>query len=90
MIYGIPNFKLEKEVVLRRWQQYEEGGIQFHLNCAVGRTSRWTSCARKHDAVLIATGVYKARDIDCPGAGLRWRRAGARLPDRVQPQGPGR
>ena len=36
MIYGIPNFKLEKEVVLRRWKQFEDGGIRFHLNCAVG------------------------------------------------------
>ena len=37
MIYGIPNFKLEKEVVLRRARQFEDGGIVFHLNCAVGQ-----------------------------------------------------
>ena len=70
MIYGIPNFKLEKDVVLRRWQQYAEGGIEFRLNCAVGRDISLTELRRKHAAVLIATGVYKARDIAAPGADL--------------------
>src|SRR6202045_4124912 len=32
LIYGIPNFKLEKHVVLRRWKLLEDGGIRFHLN----------------------------------------------------------
>jgi len=70
MIYGIPNFKLEKEVVLRRWQQYVMGGIQFRLNCAVGRDITLEALRARHDAVLIATGVYQARDIACPGVGL--------------------
>ena len=70
MIYGIPNFKLEKDVVLRRWQQYAEGGIEFRLNCAVGRDISLTELRRKHAAALIATGVYKARDIAAPGADL--------------------
>jgi len=70
MIYGIPNFKLEKEVVVRRWQQYVQGGIEFRLNVAVGRDITLEELRGKHDAVLIATGVYKARDIACPGAGL--------------------
>jgi glutamate synthase (NADPH/NADH) small chain len=70
MIYGIPGFKLEKEVVLRRWKQYEEGGIHFHLNCAIGRDVTLAELLERHDAVLIATGVYKARDIDCVGSGL--------------------
>ena len=70
MIYGIPNFKLEKAVVLRRWRQYEEGGIRFHLNCAVGRDVTLKALCARHDAVFIATGVYKARDIACPGVGL--------------------
>ncbi len=70
MIYGIPNFKLEKEVVVRRWQQYVMGGIQFRLNTAVGRDITLGELRQKHDAVLVATGVYKARDIDCAGAGL--------------------
>ncbi|MFM7690812.1 MAG: NAD(P)-dependent oxidoreductase, partial [Alphaproteobacteria bacterium] len=70
MIYGIPNFKLEKDVVVRRWQQYAEGGIEFRLNCAVGRDISLDELRRKHAAVLIATGVYKARDITVPGADL--------------------
>ncbi|MCA3306625.1 MAG: NAD(P)-dependent oxidoreductase, partial [Roseomonas sp.] len=70
MIYGIPNFKLEKDVVVRRWQQYAEGGIEFRLNCAVGRDISLAELRRKHAAVLIATGVYKARDIAVPGADL--------------------
>jgi glutamate synthase (NADPH/NADH) small chain len=70
MIYGIPNFKLEKEVVLRRWKQFEEGGIHFHLNVAVGRDITLAELREKHDAVLVATGVYKARDMAAPGIGL--------------------
>ncbi|HYF07446.1 MAG TPA: NAD(P)-dependent oxidoreductase, partial [Acetobacteraceae bacterium] len=70
MIYGIPNFKLEKEVVLRRHQQYEAGGIRFVLNCQVGRDVTLEELRMRHDAVLIATGVYKARDIAVPGTDL--------------------
>jgi glutamate synthase (NADPH/NADH) small chain len=70
MIYGIPNFKLEKDVVLRRWKQFEEGGIHFHLNVAIGTDITIAELRAKHDAVFIATGVYKARDIETPGAGL--------------------
>jgi glutamate synthase (NADPH) small chain len=70
MIYGIPNFKLEKEVVLRRWRQYAEGGIRFHLNAAVGEAVTIAELRERHDAVLIATGVYKARDVDLPGSDL--------------------
>jgi glutamate synthase (NADPH/NADH) small chain len=71
MIYGIPNFKLEKEVVLRRWEQYAAGGIHFHMNVAVGQDVTLDELRERHDAVLIATGVYKARDIELPGADLR-------------------
>jgi len=70
MIYGIPNFKLEKEVVLRRWKQFEEGGIHFHLNVAVGKDITLAQLREMHDAVLVATGVYKARDMAAPGIGL--------------------
>jgi len=70
MIYGIPNFKLEKSVVLRRWRQFAEGGIVFHLGSTVGRDVSFAELRARHDALLIATGVYKARDIGGPGAGL--------------------
>ncbi len=70
MIYGIPGFKLEKEVVLRRWKLFEEGGIIFHLGVELGHDLSFAELRARHDAVLIATGVYKARDIGGPGAGL--------------------
>jgi glutamate synthase (NADPH/NADH) small chain len=70
MIYGIPGFKLEKEIVLRRWRLLEQGGIQFHLGAGVGEGLDWADLRARHDAVLIATGVYKPRDIGGPGAGL--------------------
>ncbi len=70
MIYGIPGFKLEKDVVLRRWKLLEEGGIQFHLGVELGRDLSFAELRARHDAVLIATGVYKARDIGGPGSGL--------------------
>src|SRR4051812_9107243 len=50
MIYGIPNFKLEKDVVLRRHAQYEAGGIVFHLGCAVGRDVTLAELRARHDA----------------------------------------
>jgi glutamate synthase (NADPH/NADH) small chain len=70
MIYGIPNFKLEKDVITRRTAQFEEGGIHFHMNCEIGRDVTVAELREKHDAVLIATGVYKARDIEVPGSHL--------------------
>ena len=70
MMYGIPNFKLEKEVVLRRWKLLEAGGIRFHLNVAVGVDVSLAELRQRHDSVLIATGVYKPRDIGGPGCTL--------------------
>ena len=70
LIYGIPNFKLEKSVVLRRHDLLIKGGIHFHLKFEVGRDATLEELRQKHDAVLIATGVYKARELQCPGVGL--------------------
>ena len=70
MIYGIPGFKLEKDIVLRRWQLLEQAGIVFHMGVAVGVDVTMAELRARHGAVLIATGVYKARDIGGPGAGL--------------------
>ena len=69
LIYGIPGFKLEKPIVLRRWKLLEAGGIKFHLNTEVGRDVTFAELRARHDAVLVATGVYEARDIGGPGAG---------------------
>ncbi len=70
LTYGIPGFKLEKDVVMRRVERLIEGGIQFHQNFEVGRDATLDDLRAKHDAILIATGVYKSRDIKAPGIGL--------------------
>ncbi len=70
MIYGIPNFKLEKYVVERRARLLYDSGVHFHLNFEVGRDATLSELRERHDAVLLATGVYKARDVKVPGAGL--------------------
>src|SRR5690606_24600078 len=71
LIYGIPNFKLDKEIVIRRARLFEDSGVHFHLNFAVGRDATLAELRAKHDAIVIATGVYKARDVELPGSGLR-------------------
>jgi glutamate synthase (NADPH/NADH) small chain len=69
MTYGIPGFKLEKDVVVRRNTLLEEGGVEFVLNCNVGEDVSFDAIRGKHDFVIIATGVYKSRDLNAPGVG---------------------
>ncbi|GIT35778.1 MAG: hypothetical protein Ct9H300mP5_2470 [Candidatus Pelagibacterales bacterium] len=68
LIYGIPNFKLEKYVVKRRTKILEESGIKFVQTFEVGKDSSLNQLREKHDAMLIATGVYKPREIEIPGS----------------------
>lgn len=70
LVYGIPGFKLEKSVVERRVQLLADAGVIYHPNFEVGRDASLPELRRKHVAVLVATGVYKARDIKAPGSGL--------------------
>ena len=86
LTYGIPGFKLEKPVVMQRIEQLEAGGVQFVLNCNVGVDISFDAIRGQHDAVLIATGVYKARDLAAPGVGAAGIVRGAGLSDRVEPQ----
>lgn len=69
LMYGIPGFKLEKDIVMRRNQQLEAGGVTFKLDCAVGQDISFADIRAAHDAVIIATGVYKSREIEAPGVG---------------------
>ena len=71
LIYGIPNFKLEKFVVERRTKLLKDTGIKFVQNFEVGKDKTLYELKEKHDAILIATGVYKAREIDIPGHNLQ-------------------
>ena len=71
LIYGIPNFKLEKFVVERRTNLLKESGISFQQNIEIGKNFTLDELKEKHDAILIATGVYKPRDINLPGHNLK-------------------
>ena len=64
MIYGIPNFKLDKSVIIRRHEWLEESGVIFHTNCEVGKEITFDDLEKNFDAILISTGVYKARSLD--------------------------
>ncbi len=73
LIYGIPGFKLEKDIVARREKLLQDQGVLFHLSQAIGSGEGEITLKQlreRHDAVLIATGVYKARETGGPGAGL--------------------
>jgi glutamate synthase (NADPH/NADH) small chain len=69
LTYGIPSFKLEKHVIDRRIERLREGGIVFHSDFEVGRDATLDELRQRHDAILIATGVYKPRAILAPGVG---------------------
>ena len=71
LIYGIPNFKLEKHVVNRRIKLLKDGGINFVLNFEVGKDLTLKDLREKHDSILIATGVYKPREVEIPGGELK-------------------
>ena len=67
LTYGIPGFKLDKVVVERRVRRLAEGGVEFRLGCDVGRDLAWAELRARHDAVLVATGVYAHRRLAAPG-----------------------
>jgi len=69
LTYGIPGFKLEKDIVMKRVDQLRDGGVEFVLNCNVGEDLSFDAIRGKHEAVLIATGVYDSRDLKAPGSG---------------------
>ncbi len=71
LIYGIPNFKLEKYVVERRTKLLKDSGIKFVQNFEVGKDKSLDELRAEHDSILIATGVYKAREIEIPGHKLK-------------------
>ena len=69
MVYGIPNFKLEKEIVTRRVEQLKQAGANFRLNCEIGQDETLDSLREQHDRVLLAQGCYQARELKAPGVG---------------------
>lgn len=71
LMYGIPNFKLDKEVVNRRIQRLTEGGIEFRLGCEIGLDLPFAEIRARHDAIFLGTGVYKPHELQTPGVGLK-------------------
>ncbi len=71
LMYGIPNFKLEKFIVERRTKLLKESGIKFVQNFEVGKDKSLYDLKKNHDSILIATGVYKPREIEIPGNNLK-------------------
>ena len=71
LIYGIPGFKLEKDVVLRRIKHLQDSGVNFVYNTDIGKTTSFAALEAKHDTLLVATGVYKARKLEAPGTGAK-------------------
>ncbi|ADG12502.1 dihydropyrimidine dehydrogenase [Caulobacter segnis] len=71
LIYGIPGFKLEKDVVERRTKRLADGGVVFKLGFEVGKDATLEDLRTEHDAVLVAVGVYAARDLTVPGGGSK-------------------
>jgi glutamate synthase (NADPH/NADH) small chain len=68
LIYGIPNFKLEKEIVERRVKRLADGGVEFRLGVDVGKDITFAELRQTHDAILVATGVYKSKELTAPGS----------------------
>ena len=75
LTYGIPGFKLEKDIVMRRNEQLEKSGVKFVLNTNIGVDITFDKIREKHDFVILATGVYKARELDIPNGSLNGKLA---------------
>ncbi|TNE87595.1 MAG: glutamate synthase subunit beta [Deltaproteobacteria bacterium] len=69
--YGIPDFKLDKAVLDRRLEQLRAEGVRFTLGVEVGRSPTFTELRQRYDAVLLATGAMRARDLRIPGRELQ-------------------
>lgn len=71
LMYGIPNMKLEKDIVERRIQLMEAEGVSFVLNTDVGRDIEGSEILSQYDAVILCCGTGNARDITAPGRDSR-------------------
>ncbi len=69
--YGIPDFKMEKPLIDRRLGQMEAEGVVFHYNVEVGKQMALKELVDSHDAVILAGGSEKPRDLAVPGRDLK-------------------
>ncbi|HAN28734.1 MAG TPA: glutamate synthase small subunit, partial [Haliea salexigens] len=70
LTFGIPEFKLEKDVMVRRREVFEGMGIEFRLNTEVGRDISVAELMEEYDAVFLGMGTYKAMQGRFPGENL--------------------
>lgn len=70
LTYGIPNMKLDKSVVERRLNLMRQSGVEFVTGADVGKNISWEQLKEDYDAVLLATGATKPRDLPIPGRQL--------------------
>ncbi|MFD0705230.1 glutamate synthase subunit beta [Alloscardovia venturai] len=70
MRYGIPNFKLEKELINRRQAQMEAEGTRFKTGVEIGKDITWDELKSRYDAVVVAIGSTVPRDMNIPGREL--------------------
>jgi glutamate synthase (NADPH/NADH) small chain len=69
--YGIPDFKMEKHHIDRRISQMEAEGTRFRAGVNIGVDITWDDLRSRYDAVVIATGATKPRDLSIPGRELQ-------------------
>lgn len=67
LMYGIPNMKLDKQVVLRRIQLMADEGVLFQTGVEIGQTLPASQLLQDFDAVVLCTGATKPRDLSAPG-----------------------
>jgi glutamate synthase (NADPH/NADH) small chain len=70
LMYGIPNMKLDKKLVLQRVNQLEEEGVVFQTETEVGGNYPADRLRREFDAVILCTGATKPRDLPVEGRAL--------------------
>lgn len=68
--YGIPDFKMEKNLIDRRVEQMQAEGVVFHYDCHIGVNMDATEIEKTHDAVILAAGSEQPRDLPVPGREL--------------------
>ena len=66
-MYGIPNMKLQKEVIDRKINVMKEEGIEFVTGANVGKEVKPAKLLKEYDRVILACGAKNPRDINAPG-----------------------
>lgn len=67
LTFGIPPFKLEKDVITRRRSMFEDMGIEFNLNCEIGKDIEFETLFEEHDAIFLGMGTYTSMKGEFPG-----------------------